>query len=72
MTTPSTIKGSRTKLLVAPTDFMMLISIRRENKVTFTVLAMMNRETIASSARMPMLQIRTRRSMLLSMLATSW
>ena len=55
MTMPSTMKGTRTKPLVAPTDFMMLISMRREKIVTFTVLEMMNRDTTAKTATMPTL-----------------
>ena len=50
------MKGTRTKPLVAPTDFIMLISILREKMVTFKVLVMMNRDTTPSTTRMPRLQ----------------
>ena len=71
ITIPSIIKGMRTKPFVAPTDFMMFISILRENMVTFTVLEMMNRDTTPSTMTMPMLQYRTSLSRLLSLVAVS-
>ena len=68
---PSTMNGTRTKPFVAPTDFMMLISERRENIVTLTVFEMMNSETTPSTAISTTLATRTTASMLESFDAMS-
>ena len=47
---PSTKKGQRMKPLVAPTYFMMLISLRRANTVSRMVLEMTTTLTSASTA----------------------
>ena len=71
MSMPSTMNGRRTKPFVAPTDFIMLISVRRENIVTLTVLEMMNRETMARMTMIARLATRTIISMFESFVAMS-
>ena len=47
---PSTIKGRRIKPLVAPTIFIMAISLRRSYMASLTVLEMISREITKSTA----------------------
>ena len=50
---PSTKKGKRMKPLVAPTSFMMPISLRRAKTVMRMVLLMTTMLTMASTATRP-------------------